>query len=433
VTRVLEITFAASLGVVALSLLALVLGRVRPRDLLILAGLLGILALAAAIVFAFNLDDGFAASETMLVSAGGIAAAAVAEAGLAAFARGLGRLREIEALSEGARASLAETIQANTAYQLADFERVIARERAAASQLLAEQERQLAEERRDVVARQGERARVELTEAVTSVQERLERRLTAWAADLDRGQRELEVRLGELSQRQREAVESYEARLAADAERIKGMSEEQRLGLLKLRDDLKRLGTEFLEEGRSEIEVHAAERRRALHEVAERVRARERALRDQVDHEEAEAKGRLSSGVSEAERRHLASLERALERAANRLAEASETQFDAQIKASREKAAERLAGELERGIEQFARQAEQEISDRISQMARATADRLQRRIAEVARTAEAQHELAADRIRRLSERLDETLAAAEERAETLGAELSRSTQALDRD
>jgi hypothetical protein len=433
VTRVLEIAFAASLGVVALSLLALVLDRVRPRGLLILAGLLGMLAFAAAIVFALNLDDGFAASETMLVSAGGIAAAAVAEAGLAALARGLERLRDIESLSEGARKSLAETIEANTAYQVANFERSIASERAAASQFLAEQERQLAEERRDVVARQVERARVELTEAVTSVQERLERRLTAWAADLDRGQRELEVQLGELSQRQREAVEGYEARLAADAERIKGMSEEQRLGLLKLRDDLRRLGTEFLEEGRSEIEVHAAERRRALHEVAERVRTRERALRDQVDHEEAEAKARLASGVSEAERRHLASLERALERAASRLAEASETQFDAQIKASREKAAERLAGELERGIEQFARQAEQEISDRISQIARATADRLQRRIVEVARTAEAQHELAADRIRRLSERLDETLAAAEERAETLGGELSPSTQALDRD
>jgi hypothetical protein len=433
VTRALEIAFAASLVIVALSFAALVLGRARERALVLLAGFLGTLALGAAVIFALNLGDGFAAAKPMLVSAAGIAAAAVAEAGLAALSRALSHLRDIETLTENARKSLTATIEANTAHQVADFEQAIARERAAASQLLSEQERELAEERRDVVARQAERARVELTEAVTSVQERLERRLTAWAADLDRGQRELEARLGELSERQREAVEGYEARLAADAEHIESVSEEQRLGLRKLRDELKRLGTEFLEEGRSEIEVHAVERRRALHEVAERVRARERALRDQVEREEAEAKGRLASGVSEAERRHLASLERALERAANRLAEASETQFDAQIKASREKAAERLARELERGIEQFARQAEQEISDRISQLARATADRMQRRITEVARTGEAQHALAADRLRRLSERLNETLTAAEERAATLEADLARSPRALDRD
>src|SRR4029450_3887789 len=68
------------------------------------------------------------------------------------------------------------------------------------------------------------------------------------------------------------------------------------LRLPHLREALQRLGTEFLEEGRSEIEVHAAERRRALHEVGERIRNRERALREQIDREEVEARTRLGGG-----------------------------------------------------------------------------------------------------------------------------------------
>jgi hypothetical protein len=414
-----ELAFAAGLAVIGLSLAALAFGRARERPFLWAAVALALGALAAGAALVVNLIEPFTDTDAIVLAAGGLAAAAIAELGLVAFLRAVRRTQEVERLSDAAQDELALFVETEMRERMLELERLLARERANASHQLSEQERRLSEERRDIVERQTERARVELTQAVSAVQERLERRLMAWAADLDRGQRELEAHLTALGERQREAVVAYEARLEADAERVEAASEEQKLALMKLRDALQRLGTEFLEEGRSEIEVHAAERRRALHEVSERIRSRERALREQIEREEAEARSRLSSGLADVEKRHLGALERAFDRAATRLTEYAEKQFDAQIRESREKAAERLARELEKGIEQFARQAEQDIANRIDETARQSADTLERRISDAARTGEAQQELAAERVRQLSERLEDALSAAEERLAAL--------------
>jgi hypothetical protein len=421
-----QIAFGVGLALVAISFAAVALGRARMHHLVAVALVLGIGALVATAALAVNLDNGFTDADALLLAAGGLAAAAVAELGLVALARGLKRVREVETLAETARDDLARFVETEMKERVLELERLLARERANTSHQLSEQERRLAEERRSAVERQAERARIELTQAVSAVQERLERRLMAWAADLDRGQRQLESHLTQLGQRQREAVATYEARLAADAERVEAASEEQRLALLQLREALQRLGTEFLEEGRSEIEIHAAERRRALHEVGERMRSRERSMREQIDREEVEARNRLSAGLADVEKRHLATLERAFDRAATRLSEYAEKQFDAQIRESREKAAERLSRELERGIEQFARQAEKEVSDRITEIAKQTAERLQRRIAEVAKSGEAQHEIAAERVQDLIVRLEDALAAAEDRLAMIETDLARS-------
>lgn len=429
----LEIAFATAIVVVALSLLAVVTGRASDRLLLIVTIVLAAGATVGVIALGVDLVESYTDIDAVLLAAGGFAAAAVAEAGLLALNRGLRRMQEVESLTDAARAEIHAFAEEEVQQRILELERMLARERANTGHQLSEQERRLAEERRDTVERQAERARVELTQTVASVQERLEQRLMAWAADLDRGQRELERKLAELGQKQREAVAAYEARLAADAERVDATSEEQRLALTKLREELQRFGTSFLEEGRSEIEIHAAERRRALHEVSERIRSRERSLREQLERDEGEARARIAAGLEETERRHLAALDRALERAATRLSEYAEKQFDSQIKESREKAAERLSRELDKAIEQFARQAEKDVSDRIADMARLTADRLQRRIADVARSAEAQHEVAAERVRHLSARFEETLAAAEERQAAIEAELDASVRSLDRD
>jgi hypothetical protein len=424
-----ELVFVAGLGVVGVSLLALALGRASERYLFRMAVLLALGALAAGAALVANLVDGFTDTDAILLATAGLGAAAVAELGLAGYARGLRRARELERLAEAAKEDLASFVDTEMRERMLELERLLARERANASHQLSEQERRLSEERRDIVERQTERARVELTQAVSAVQERLERRLMAWAADLDRGQRELEAHLTELAEKQRGAVAAFEARLEADSERVDAASEEQRLALAKLREALQKFGTEFLDEGRSEIEVHAAERRRALHEVGERIRQRERALREQIDREEVEARTRLASGLADVEKRHLAALERAFDRAATRLSEYAEKQFDTQIRESREKAAERLSRELERGIEQFARQAEQDVANRIDDVARQTADRLQKRITEAARSGEAQHELAAERVRQLTERLEETIAAAEERIAALEVDYVRTGRA----
>jgi hypothetical protein len=414
-TLVLEIAFAAAVAVVGVSLAAVAFKRFSERILLGLTVVLALAALAGAVVVGIEIADGTDDSELLLVAVGGLVLAALAEAGLYLLARGLRRAREVERVEEEARARLEAYLQQQLDERRAELDRTLARERANASYMLGEQERQLAEERRDSIARQVEHARIELTEAVTSAQGRLETRLMAWAADLDRGQRELEAQLNQLGQRQKEALAEYDARLRTDAERLSSASEEQRRALAQLRSEFERLITQFVEEGRAEVEAHAAERRRALHEVSERLRNRERGFREQIDREEAESRGRVAAGLAEAERRQLAQLEKALDRAASRLSEDAERRFDAQIKESREKSAERLSRELEKSIEEFVRQAEAEVSDRIVELARTTADRMERRLRDVARAAEAQGEVAGERLRHVTERLDAALASAEQR------------------
>src|SRR5918994_2986315 len=431
-TLALEAAVAAARLLVALSFAGVVLGRLRERTLLALAIALGVLAALGAAAAGINVVEGFADTDLLLLAAAGLAAAAVAEGGLFGLARGLRALRDIAEVGEEARAPLGKALHTEAEERQRDLERTLARKRAQASHILGEQERALAEERRLLVERQAERARIELTEAVASVQQRLERRLMAWAADLDRGQRDLETKLNELGNRQREAVAAHEARLAADAERLTASSDELKKLLTKLRQEFQRLATESLEEGRADIELNASERRRALHEVSERLRARERSLHEQVEREEGEARARLTAGVTELERRQLAQLDRAFERAGTRLIEAAERRFDAQIKESRDRAAERLSRELEKGIEQFVRHAEKDVSDRIAEIARTTVDRLQRRIQDAARAADVQHDRGADRARMLVDRLDEAVAAAEDRAAALEIELERATGAFER-
>jgi hypothetical protein len=414
-TLALEIAFAAAVAVVGISLAAVAFKRASERILLGLTVVLALAALAGAVVAGVEIAEGTDDSELLLVAVGGLALAALAEAGLYLLARGLRKVREIERVEEEARARLDAYLQQQLDERRAELDRTLARERANASYMLGEQERKLAEERRDSIARQVEHARVELTDAVTSAQGRLETRLMAWAADLDRGQRELEAQLNQLGQRQKEALAEYDARLRTDAERLSAASEEQRRALAQLRSEFERLITQFVEEGRAEVEAHAAERRRALHEVSERLRNRERGFREQIDREEAESRGRVAAGLAEAERRQLAQLEKALDRAASRLSEDAERRFDAQIKESREKSAERLSRELEKSIEEFVRQAEAEVSDRIVELARTTAERMERRLRDVARAAEAQGEVAGERLRHVTERLDAALAGAEQR------------------
>ncbi|HSK15964.1 MAG TPA: hypothetical protein VK915_07310 [Gaiellaceae bacterium] len=422
-TSALLVAFAIGFLVVAVSLVAVVFARVRERALLASAVALGVLALAAVVVAGLEIARGSAEEELLLVSAGGLLVAALAQAALVVLSRALARARDVEAAGDRARARLDAALAAHAEERKAELERTLAKERANASYVLGEQERRLGEERRDMVARQAERARVELAGTVASAQERLESRLRAWAADLERGQRALETQVGQLAQQQREALAAYDARLEADTERLGAASEEQREALAQLRSEFERIVTGFVEEGQGEIEAHAAERRRALHEVSERLRARERSLREQIEREEADARARLATGLAEAERRQLSQLERALERAATRLSEDAERRFDAQIKESREKAAERLSRQLERSVEQFVRQAEKDVSDRIAELARTTSDRMERRTRDVTRAAEAQHEVASDRLRHVSERLEQALAAADDRIAALEAEI----------
>jgi hypothetical protein len=328
-----------------------------------------------------------------------------------------GRKRGLSAqeLVERAKAELEAFLVEETQALRAELARVVTRERAEASHALTEQERRLAEERRLQVARHVDEAREELVRVLTEAQQSLEARLSSWLADLDRSQRAREVQYAHLAERQRDAIAAYDAKLVADAEQLEAFTTEQRAQLARLRSDLERMAKQIADQATADIEAHAAERRRALHEVSERLRARERSMREQIEREETESQQRLAASLADAERRQLESLERALDRATTRIVEEAERRFDEQIRKSRDKSAERLARELDKAVEHFAQRAEKEVAERIAEAARATVERLQRQLQDIARAAETQQEIAAERVRMISERLHEALAAAESR------------------
>src|SRR5437764_15424533 len=121
--------------------------------------------------------------------------------------------------------------------------------------------------------------------------------------------------LNQLAQRQRQLISDAEMRIAADAERLEAESEQQRAGLVRLRDELARAIQEAVTTGNAELETHAAQRRRALHELNERIRKRERSLTEQIDREEGEAMARIQSSFADVERRQVEQLQRVLDRA----------------------------------------------------------------------------------------------------------------------
>ena len=433
---VFHIAFLAGFGVVLASFLALLAGRATRRDLLAGVALLATGSLAGFAALGINLVERFTDTEPVLLAAAGLGAAAAAQAGVLALLRGLGRLRDEERVLQAGRERIEAALAAHADKRGRDLEQTLARERANATHLLGQQERKLSVERRDLVARQADRARAELARSIEQVQDRLEQRLAAWAADLDRGQRALEARLNALAQRQAEAIKAYEARLAADSDHLRALTEEQQAAINHLRVELEHVGREALDAGRAEIEAHADERRRAITELAARFRAQERELLDHVAREEADSLARVNDAFAQIERREREKLERLLDRAATRLADEAERRFDAQIRESREKSAKRLSHELDKAMDQFARRAEKEISDRIGEAAQAAASGLERRIGEISRAADAQNEVAEERTRMMGERLNQALAQAEQRIASFEAqveeEMASRLEALER-
>jgi hypothetical protein len=153
------------------------------------------------------------------------------------------------------------------------------------------------------------------------------------------------------------------------------------------------------------------------------MRDSERTVREQLDHAESDALLRIQSAFEDVEKKQRDALSRSLDRAAGRLTDEAERRFDTQIKASREKSAQRLSNELDKSMEQFARGAEKEISDRIGDAAQQSAQRLERRVGDIVKAAEAQSDVAAERLKEVSERLNTALAQAERRIKDFEAQI----------
>jgi len=408
-----QIAFAVGVLVVGSAIAAALSGRVSRRVLVGIAGLVGLAAVGSWIVFALDVERGTA------VAAGGLSVCLAAALLTIPLRSGLARSRRVNEDLNVAETALRELVERETAKRADELERTLARARADSSSRLAEEDRKLADARLSELNQRERRLAAELGETVALVERRVEQRLSEWAGDLDRMQQGLTTRLGELAQRQRDAVAEAQARLEADTQQLKSASEDQRAILAKLRQEFERAAEEAGTAARREVEVHESERRRALHEVSERLRQRERDLRERIAAEETEAVRRIQSGFADVERRQIDQLSRIVDRTANRLSEAAVEQFSTTVKAAREDAAKRLSRELDRAVAQFAHDAQSVLAERLAQVSDAGAARVDRKLTEI--------------VRRIEQRRDEFLDDFQRRFSDVEAELRSQIRGLGAD
>ncbi len=210
-----------------------------------------------------------------------------------------------------------------------------------AARSFLERERKAGEELSDLLAR-GER--------------RLEERLRGFADDLERAQRHLETQLARLQQRQTHALQEVEARIDAEAAELGSTADEQRKSVFRLREELERVASQAVAEALDELETHTAERRRAIDEINERLKARESAIAESLERAEVDVRARLDVLLVEWERRQTANLERVMEREVERHAQIAMLAFDERLREAREDAAARLHRELDRAVELLSRE-----------------------------------------------------------------------------
>lgn len=387
-TTALDVAFAAGAAVAALAIAGAAFRFLHRAVLAFLFVILSGGAIAGWAVYAIRHSH----PRELAVSAGGLTVCAlVAGAGML-LRRALHRADDTDAYLATAQEKLRRQIDQEAEERAAELERTLARARADSVSKLTEEERKIADERRAEFAEQERATADTLTAALTATQTQVEQRLNDWQQDLERAGEAMKERIGALAQHHRSLLADVEARVAADAERLAADSEDQRTGLQRLRAELEKAIEEALAVARAEIDAHAADRRRAVHELEERMRRRERELMEQVEREENEAVVRIKSGFEEVERRQVAAMQRIVERTAQTYTDEATQAFATLVKSSREDAARRLARELECSVEQFGREAEAALAERLAHVGNAGAQRLERRLADAAKSLQRQHD-----------------------------------------
>jgi len=389
-TTVLDIAFAAAVLAAAAALAGAAL-RFLPKPALTgLTVLSAAGAVAAWVIFAVR--RGHLHHHDLAVAAAGITVSAIATAVSLLLRSAVARADAIDAHLAGAQARLAEQIDREASDRAQELERTLARARADSVSLLAEEERRLAEERRSEFVEREREVGGALTEALASTQAQVDQRLAGWMQDLDRATEATKARITELTEHQKHLLAEVEVRLAADADRVAAESDDQRAALARMRAELEKAIEEALSTAHSEVETNAADRRRALHELDERMRRREKELLERMEREEVEAVQRIRAGFEDVQRRQIEQMARIVERAAVTFSDDAAQQFAALVKSGREDAARRLARELDRSVEVFAREAEAVLAERLAHFGDAGAQRLERRLTEAANALERQRD-----------------------------------------
>jgi hypothetical protein len=397
-TTIADLIFAGGIVLAALALAGAALQRMPSSLLAFATALEAAGAIGIWVAFALRHD------RPLAVAAGGLTACALVAGAAILLRRTLRRVGAMDARLAEAETGLLAAVEQEKNALAAELELTLARARADSRSLLEEQERQIAEERRALVAEREHNATTTLGEKLNTVQAQMEHRLAEWSQDLDRTTEVTKMRIGELEQRQQQLLREIELRLTAEAERLSAESEEQRAGVARLRAELTRTLDDALGAVRNELELHAAERRRALHDLETRLSRRERELTEQAQREEADAAQRIRGGFEDISRRQLDQLERAVDRAVASHADEAAQRFAQLVKTSREDAAKRLARELDRAVSAFAREAETVLAERLAHVGDAGGQRIEHRVSNVAGDLERRHdELAAAHDQRLGE------------------------------
>jgi hypothetical protein len=397
-TTIADLVFAGGVVLAALALAGAVLRRGSTQALVLIVCIEAAAAVGTWVAFALRHD------RSLGVAAGGLTACTLVAGAAVLLRRALRRVEATDNRLAEAEAGLLAVVERQKKALSGDLELTFARARADSRSLLEEQERQIAEERRTLVAEREHDATAALGDKLNQVQAQVEQRLAGWSQDLDRAAEVTKTRIMELDQRQQQLLHEIELRLAADAERLAADSEEQRAAVTRLRTELTRTLDEALGLVKSELDAHAAERRRALHELETRLTRRERELTEQAQREESDAAQRIKSGFEDVSRRQIEQLERAVDRAVASHADEAAQRFAQLVKTSREDAAKRLARELDRAVSTFSREAETVLAERLAHVGDAGAQRLEHRLADVASELERRHdELVAAHDLRLSE------------------------------
>jgi hypothetical protein len=383
-----DVAFAAGAVLAAGAVAAAITQRARRR--LLAAAATVLLAAGVSGWLAYALRRGH--PRELAVAAGGLTVCGLVAVTSLVVARVLALAAATETHIAAARAQLGELVAREARERAAELERTLARARADSVSALAEEERRIADERRAAFVERERQLAANLTASLTEVQTQTANRLADWRADLERDAEASRQRLAELGTRQKKLFSEAQARLVADGDRLAAESEEQRTAVARLRSDLDVSLEEALSAARSDIEAHSAERRRALHELDERLRRREKEMMERIEREEVEATQRVRAEFEVVQQRQIEEMQRTVERATASYADDAAQQFGALVKSSREDAARRLARELDRAVETFAREAEAALAEKLAHVGDAGAQRLERRLAEAAKSLERQRD-----------------------------------------
>ena len=370
----LQIVCVAAIVLAAIALLSAAFGRGARRVSIVFAVLTGVLAAAGGIALVLQ------PSRDLAISAAGTVAAFIASLGAVAMAVGLERARRIERELERARVALRTELDSEVRSKAGELDRILARTRADSSSQLAEQERALAETRRHAVAEAEQSLNEKLAQMLAKTQRDVEERIESWQRDLGHSETAISNEVNELIRGVQGMVQETRARIKVDGERISAESDEQRVLIARLREEMSESIEQALAGNQDELEKFANERRRAIQDIVERLTRREREVLERVEREETEIQRRIQAGAAEIERKQLEQLQRFTERTVSSVSDAHASQFDDAMSEAREEAARRLRRELDRAVEAYGRNAQSMLDDRLRALSNESAGKIELRM-----------------------------------------------------